>query len=85
VRNPGKGVLQGLAYAPDGKTLASGGADRSVRLWQAATGRALLAFEDLPGAVHGLAFARDGGSLAALHDGRVRIWEARREGQSQRP
>ena len=32
------GVVKGLAYSPDGKTLASGGTDRTLRTWDAATG-----------------------------------------------
>jgi WD40 repeat protein len=67
--------VHALAYAADGKTLASAGADGTVRLWQAATGRTLLIFEGLPALVHGLAFSPDGRTLAvALHDGSVRLY-----------
>src|SRR5215467_4210400 len=31
-----------VAYAPDGKSIATGGRDGTVRIWEAATGRQLL-------------------------------------------
>src|SRR5262245_20521783 len=36
-RHPGRVLC--LAYAPDGKTLASAGEDQTIRFWEAATGR----------------------------------------------
>lgn len=55
--------IESLAFAPDGKTLASGGKDRVVRLWDAATGAEKLT---LPAAEHTptfLLFTPDGQTL----------------------
>jgi WD40 repeat protein len=61
---------------PDGKAPASAGEDRTIRLWQVATGLELLAFKDQPHFVNGVAFAPDGRCLAAaLHDGSIRLWQ----------
>lgn len=34
------GLVRCVAFAPDGKTLVTGGSDRTVRVWDAATGKA---------------------------------------------
>jgi choice-of-anchor C domain-containing protein len=62
-----------LAFAPDGKTLATGGIDSIIRLWDVATGRQVRLLEGLPVSflptygrtVGGLAFSPDGKCLAA--------------------
>jgi len=55
-----------VAFSPDGKTLTSGGNDRTVKLWDVATGEKLLTLEGYRGAVRFAAFSPDGKTLATL-------------------
>ena len=55
-----------LVFAPDGKTLASAGFDRTLALWDVATGEELLRFEGFPGEVCQPCFSHDGRAFAAL-------------------
>jgi WD40 repeat protein len=68
-----------LAFAPDG-TLASGGRDGAVHLWDPDTGAALgepLAVENDAAAVTSVAFAREGRIvLGGTSDGMVYSWDA---------
>ncbi len=58
--------VRAVAFAPDGKTLATGGYDGAVRLWDLQTGRESAALRDDPHSswVRALAFSPDGKTLA---------------------
>ncbi|MDP9323867.1 MAG: hypothetical protein M3P13_09540 [Acidobacteriota bacterium] len=70
----GDSVLR-LAYSPDGAILASAGADRVIKLWDAATLKEKQAFEAQPDWVMGLALSADGKLLAAgRYDGTLGLY-----------
>jgi RNA polymerase sigma factor (sigma-70 family) len=72
-----KGAVRAAVFAPDGKAIATAGADGTVRLWDLATGRQTHKLEE-PGEVVGVAYSPDGKTLAAGSAGKkgaVTLWD----------
>src|SRR5262249_11136891 len=72
------GDARGVIFSPDGKNLATSGAfgEPEVRLWDAASGKAVGRLRGHTDSITAAAFAPDGKQLVtASHDGTVRFWD----------
>src|SRR5690348_1903702 len=68
--------IESVAFSPDGKTLASAGVDKTIRLWDVATGRGLAALEGHTASVASVAFSPDGKTLASASvDETIKLWD----------
>jgi WD40 repeat protein len=67
-----------VAYSADGTRVASGSADGTARIWDAATGALVLTIPTRSGWVHDVVFSPDGTQLITANgDGTAQVWDAR--------
>jgi RNA polymerase sigma factor (sigma-70 family) len=70
------GPVNAVAFAPNANHLASASDDRTVRLWDPATGQELRLFAGHTDKVRFVAFSPDGKKLASISpDNTVRLWD----------
>jgi WD40 repeat protein len=70
-------ALTGLAWSPDGKTLAAATREQQVVLWDPQTRRRRATLRGHTGALTALAWSPDGQTLATgSEDGSLRLWSA---------
>ena len=68
------GGVTAVAFHDNGSQVLSGGADKTVKLWDWNTGKATRTWGPLPDAISTLAFSRDFARLGASAGNTVRIW-----------
>jgi WD40 repeat protein len=67
--------IRSVAFAPDGKLLASSGFGGCLQLWDAASGREIRRVPALHGRVGQVAFSPDGKAFAAGDERGAHLWE----------
>ncbi len=67
-------AVQAVVFSPDGKTLISGGADSTIKIWSLATGQLLRTLTEHQASIMSLAIGSDGKIFASASNNSVKLW-----------
>ncbi|KAK3364027.1 WD40-repeat-containing domain protein [Lasiosphaeria hispida] len=71
------GYISSVAFSPDSKLVASGSCDKTVKIWDAATGSCTQTLEGHSDSVNSVMFLPDSKLVASVSDDKsVKIWDA---------
>ena len=71
-----KGIIEQVKFSPDGSLVLSSSRDKTVKLWEAATGKLVRTYEGHAGNVNSICFSPDGNSFySGGEDKLVICWE----------
>ena len=68
-------AVKSVAFSPDGKTLASGSQDKTIKLWDVRSSKNIATLTGHDGDVESVAFSPDGKTLASASDDMtIKLW-----------
>ena len=71
-----QGQIHSVTFSPDGRTLASASGDRTIKLWNIATGKEQCTFRGHTNQVRVVIFTRDGQCLiSGSSDETIKLWD----------
>ena len=67
-------LVNSVAYSPDGKILASGSNDWTIRIWDVDKRKHIKTLEGHTGKVNSVAYSQDGETIVSGSDDGIRVW-----------